>query len=222
MSLKIFITGTDTNIGKTYTSVRLLKALNYHGLKTVGLKPIASGCISKNGHLYNEDALALQDASSIKLTYEEINPFFFTEPVAPHIMAHALGQELNRESVLQKLQRSFEKDADVFIVEGAGGWYLPLNHYETMAEVVKSAGLKVILVVGLRIGCLSHAILTYKAIQEAKIQMLGWIANCMDLEMNKIDENIQTLQRFLNISYLGMIKYKGDIETINISPLMEV
>jgi dethiobiotin synthetase len=220
MALKIFITGTDTNVGKTFISVRLLKALSRQGLKTIGLKPVASGGVQKSGYFYNEDALALQRAASIKLKYADINPFFFTEAVAPHIMAQKVGTRLDVDTIYKKLQVAFTKDADIFIIEGAGGWHLPLNENETMSEVVKKTNLKVVLVVGLRIGCLNHAILTYKAIQQARVPMVGWIANCIDPQMQKVEENMQTLRNFLKIPYLGIINYGDSSETIDINSML--
>src|SRR5262249_50518062 len=150
---KVFITGTDTNVGKTYVSTGLLKAFNQLGYSTLGLKPIASGCDWIDGKLRNSDALALQQASSLKLDYEQINPFAFEPPIAPHIAGNKLGLRLDVKNLTDALQPTLELNADIQIIEGAGGWHVPLNDRESMADLVKHLNLPVILIVGIKLGC---------------------------------------------------------------------
>lgn len=197
--MNIFITGTDTGVGKTYISTRLLKHYNEQGLKTIGLKPVASGCELLNGKLYNDDALALQQAASIKLDYDWVNPFAFEPPIAPHIAAMQENKSITIASLSEKLAPALNTPADVRIIEGAGGWLLPLNERETMADFVAQENFAVILVVGMRLGCLNHALLTAHAMQAANINCLGWIANCIDPNMPYLQENIATLKQRLAI-----------------------
>ena len=198
---KIFITGTDTNIGKTYVSVKLLQEFNQLGLKTIGIKPVATGCI--NG--YNEDALLLQQHSSIKLDYRLINPFAFEPPISPNIAC----TDLTVDKILHSLQEALNTKADIYIIEGVGGWFAPLNIKETMADLVKKIeDIEIILVVGIRLGCLNHALLTYQAIKNANLNIAGWIANIIDPSAQVIDENIDTLKAYITEPCLKVINYE--------------
>lgn len=208
MKHKIFITGTDTHIGKTYISVGLLKLFTQWGYTTLGLKPLATGGIRQNSFLYNADALALQQASSVKLAYYRLNPFCFEPPIAPHIAAASLKKTLSVELLKRKTEYGLYYPVDVCLVEGIGGWYVPLNNLETMADYVISCDLSVILVVGIRLGCLNHALLTYQAIQSKKTMLLGWIANCLNPERNDNEAMIVSLKQWLPIPFLGTVEYK--------------
>lgn len=149
---KIFITGTDTNIGKTYVTVKLLQQFNRQGLKTIGLKPVATGCI--NGQ--NEDALLLQQNASIQVDYSLINPFSFALAVSPNIAC----DNISIEKISYALQKAFKIQADIYLIEGIGGWFVPLNSKKTMADLVKTIEkIEIILVVGIRLGCLNHSLL---------------------------------------------------------------
>jgi dethiobiotin synthetase len=219
--IKLFITGTDTHVGKTYVSVGLLKAFNQHGLSTLGLKPVASGCIVRNNQLYSEDALALQASSSIKLDYRQINPFAFEPPIAPHIAAKQIHHELNLQTLNHHTQSILSSPADVCLIEGVGGWYVPLNNRETMADFVFQHHLMVILVIGIRLGCINHGILTFKAIEREGAPIVGWIANCIQPEMLYCQENIVTLCDWLPIPFLGTVKYQDHPENeIDISHII--
>ena len=209
MPLKLFITGTDTNIGKTYISIGLLNGLNKHGYVTLGLKPIASGCDLIKGKLYNGDALELQKASSFKLKYDQINSFRFKDPIAPHIAAKRHGVELTKEAVIQKLNETFLKLADIDLIEGAGGWAVPLNDNELMADMVLSIGAKVILVIGIKLGCLNHAILTAEFIKNSGVDLVGWIANIINPDMIELDENIMALKQWIKSPCLGIVPFNG-------------
>jgi len=204
---KFFVVGTDTEVGKTYVSTMLLKMFNSMGLKTLGLKPVASASQKINGGLYNEDAFILQQASSLKCDYDLINPFAFEPPIAPHIAADFEQAPLSKKQIIAKIQDAFSLPADVFIVEGVGGWSVPLNNQELMSDVVKALNIPIILVVGVKLGCLNHALLTVEAIRNANIPVAGWIANCIDPDALVIEENIQTLKRMIDYPCLGELKY---------------
>lgn len=208
MSLKLFITGTDTDIGKTYISIGLLNGLNKQGYNTLGLKPVASGCELIDGQFYNDDALALQKASSLKLEYDQINPFRLESPIAPHIAAKHCDVELSKELVTQKLNDAFLNPADIFIIEGAGGWAVPLNDNELMSDMVLSIDAKVILVIGIKLGCLNHAILTAEFIKNSGVSLVGWIANIINPDMIELDENILALKQWVKSSCLGVVPFK--------------
>lgn len=204
MSKTIFIAGTDTGIGKTYATVTLLNALHQKGLSTIGIKPVATGADDDS---HNEDALALKEASSIQLPYHFINPILFQEPVAPHIAAQNENRELSVSALIKSVKPVLEHTYDICLMEGVGGWYVPLNKTETMADFVVATKLPVILIVGIRLGCINHTLLTIKAIQSHGIELMGWIANCIDPTMQYVDENIRFLQNTLKIDFLGRIEY---------------
>lgn len=218
MALKIFITGTDTDAGKTYISTGILNIFNKHNDSTLGVKPIASGCELHNGVLHNADALKLQQASSIKLPYHKINPYAFEPAIAPHIAAQQIHCDLSVNKLIKQTEEALHYPTDLCLVEGAGGWYIPLNDKETMADYVKAAGLTVILVVGVRLGCINHAILTHKAIENNNIPIAGWIANCIIPEREEHDDIILTLKKWLTSPCLGVVghnKHAGDVIHIN-------
>ena len=206
----IFITGTDTDVGKTYISTRLLTTLNLLGYQTVGLKPIASGCIKRHGTLLNEDALALQQAASRKLPLSTLNPYQFLLPIAPHIAANKQGIVLTSQTLQDKLTTGLTTQCDIRIIEGAGGWLLPLNERETMADFVSINHFAVILVVRIKLGCLNHALLTAHAIQHTGLPFLGWIGNCMDEDIPMLHEQIDTLLNWLRPPCLGIIGQHAD------------
>lgn len=184
---KIFITGTDTNIGKTYVSVKLLEEFNNSGMKTIALKPVATGC--SNGK--NDDAILLQKHSSIQLDYSLVNPFAFTPAISPNIAS----SNLTVKNIWNSLQKPLQMAADICIIEGIGGWFTPINAKETMADLVKEFDddIEIILVVGIRLGCLNHALLSCNAIDK----LSGWIANVIDPDMEAIKENIDTLRQYI-------------------------
>lgn len=221
MKIKIFMTGTDTSVGKTYASVALLKKFNAIGRRTVGLKPIASGCQESNGKFYSDDALALQGASSVKRDYDCVNAFAFAKPIAPHLAARAANTVLEKHKILEKINEALETPADVFVVEGAGGWLVPINDYELSSDMVKALNIPVILVVAIKLGCLNHALLTVRAIHQEKIPLLGWIANCTDPTVEVVSENIATLKNWIPSPCLGTLPYGNCPENfITIDPII--
>lgn len=211
----VFITGTDTNVGKTFCTVALLHQLKMKGYKTFGLKPVASGCfLNEEGQLVNEDALAIQKAASIKRDYQIINPISFQEPIAPHIAAKKMGVYLSSRLIIDVITRSIQQEADINIIEGVGGWSVPINDSELMSDVVIKLNFPIILVVGIRLGCVNHAILTAQKIMQNKVTILGWIANCVDNSMLELDENIQSIAEWIPAPCLGIIPYSIESDGI--------
>ncbi len=204
----VFITGTDTNVGKTFCAVALLQQMNMEGYKTFGLKPVASGCfLNDKAQLVNEDALAIQKAASIKRDYQIVNPISFQEPIAPHIAAKKAGVSLSSGSIIDAITRSIQQEADINIIEGVGGWSVPINNYELMSDVVCQLNIPVILIVGIRLGCINHAILTTQNILQCKVPFLGWIANCIDSSMLEKNENIQSIAEWIPAPCLGIVPH---------------
>jgi dethiobiotin synthetase len=196
---RIFITGTDTGIGKTYVSVKLLQSFNRQGLRTIGIKPVATGCVDG----FNEDALLLQQYSSLKENYDLINPFAFSPSVSPNIAS----PNLTVDKILEKLGPTLSIKADVQLIEGVGGWLTPINLKETMADLVCCIeNIEIILVVGLKLGCLNHALMSQKAI--GKIS--GWIGNIVDPNMQAIEENILTLKQYIKAPCIEIIPYGNE------------
>jgi dethiobiotin synthetase len=215
--MKLFVTGTDTNVGKTYVSCGLLKWLNNAGLSTIALKPVSSGCQQSVQGLINDDALALQQAASIHLPLTTINPFAFEPPVAPHIPAEQNNIQLTAQNIVGKCQDALSTPADIHLIEGVGGWFMPLNASETMADVAQQLNAGIIMVVGMRLGCLSHALLTYQAIKQKNCHLIGWIANCIDSDMLFLQENIMMLQQQISAPLMGVVHYQAVVEECLIS-----
>lgn len=206
MSKKIFITGTDTEIGKTLVSTTLMSALRKMKHRVSGFKPIAAGCEYHHGVWGNEDALALQQAANVELSYQDVNPYALPIPSSPHIAAQAEGINID----VQALNRALLKhsaSAEITIIEGAGGWRVPISEQGFLSDWVRQEKIPVIVVVGVRLGCLNHALLTYESIKKDGVKLLGWVANCVDPEFNDIDDNIAFLEQHLPIPLLGVIPY---------------
>jgi dethiobiotin synthetase len=194
-----FITGTDTDIGKTYICQKMLHNYNQQGYKTIGLKPVSSGG--------NSDALILQQAASIKLPIEAVNPFAFIPPIAPHIATKAAGVVLTVDNIYQKIQPLLAQTYDYLIMEGVGGWQVPLNDHETVMDLAKNINFPVILVVGIKLGCINHALLTADSIMGSGVEFAGWIANCLDNKMLEKQANIDYLQNKIVAPMLAIVDY---------------
>lgn len=203
----IFITGTDTNVGKTYISVGLLTFFEKKGFNTIGLKPIASGC-SEDGK--NDDALKLQQAATVFLPYEQVNPFALQQPIAPHLAAKNMGLSLSVNQLNEKMAAALSIATDICLIEGAGGWLIPLNEQETYADYVLSHNMEIILVVGMRLGCINHALLTCQSILQHKGKLIGWVANSRHQIMDHFDENLTTLTHLLPVPHLGTVMPEED------------
>ncbi len=193
-------------------TVGLLKALHQRNLSTLGIKPIASGGQQIKGQVFNEDALALQQASSVQLDYRYINPFSFQAPIAPHIAAANTSTVLTVADITTQLDYAVNYPCDAIIIEGAGGWLVPLNKNETMADIAVHYQCGVILVVGIRLGCINHSFLTYQAIQQTKLSVLGWVANCIDPETLEKNAVIETIKARLNIPLLGIVPFGAEAQ----------
>lgn len=204
-----FITGTDTNVGKTLVAIGLLAAARARGLTTVGLKPVAAGCENTDVGLRNADALLLQSVTSLPLMYEQINPIALEAAIAPHIAAQQEKRTLSADR-LAGFCRSSLNQAEFTVVEGAGGWRVPLNPRETMADLVRILRLPIILVVGVRLGCINHALLTVDAIRYDGLQLAGWVANILDDTMPALAENIESLKQRIPAPCLGVVPLLAD------------
>ncbi len=191
-----FIAGTDTDAGKTHAACQLLRAAQQRGLRTLGLKPLAAGAENTAQGLRNSDALLLQQVSTVQLSYAAINPFCFAEAIAPHIAAEKSGVSLSAKEIAQRIRHTLDNtDFDYALIEGAGGWRVPLNETETLADAVKLLNLPVILVAGMKLGCLNHALLTAEAIKIDGVILHGWVANDFGNPMPYLEENIAALEQ---------------------------
>ena len=203
--MKFFVTGTDTDVGKTLIACGLLHLAREQGLSTLGLKPLAAGAEDSGEGLRNDDAVALQAESSLKPRYSEVNPVVLKAAIAPHIAAAEEGRSLNLDRLAGLVRGQLIKKADFTLVEGAGGWRVPLQGRQTLADLAKLLQLPVILVVKMQLGCLNHALLTAEAIQRDGLALAGWVANTSGEPMLKEDENFQTLEQLLPAPCLGRV-----------------
>jgi dethiobiotin synthetase len=193
-----FVTGTDTDAGKTWACCRLLEQAQANNLSCYGLKPVAAGCEDTDEGLRNDDALHLIAASSIKLPYELVNPVALTAAIAPHIAAADEQRKLSAEQLVGYLRGTLmSHKADLILIEGAGGWRVPLNNREALSRLPQLMNLPVILVVGMKLGCINHALLTMEAIQRDGLKLHGWIANDLGNPMHRLDDNVATLEALI-------------------------
>jgi len=214
MIKKFFITGTDTNVGKTVASSILLKKATSAGYKTAGYKPISSGYQKTSLNFLNNDAFVLQKNSSIILTYQEVNPISFPEHAPPHILSGLQRKNIKKRELSSGLNNLIKK-GNWILIEGIGGWYTPFSYKETLSTWVKKEKLTVIIIVGIKLGCINHAILTEKAIISEKIKCGGWIANNV-LPKDKYNVYyIQTLLNYIKSPLLGIIPHLNNKEKIN-------
>ncbi|MBL8297444.1 MAG: dethiobiotin synthase [Rhodanobacteraceae bacterium] len=209
MTRGVFITGTDTGIGKTQVSVALLHALAAAGVRAVGMKPVASGCEWLDGRWSNEDARALIAASAHAPAYEQCNPYALRDAVAPHLAAAAQGIAIELDP-LQAAYAALAATADCVVVEGAGGWDVPLGPQWMQADIPRRLQLPVILVVGLRLGCINHALLSARAIRSDGCTLLGWIGNAIDATQPLQSANVATLRERLAAPCLGLVGHGSD------------
>lgn len=202
----IYVTGTDTGIGKTLASCALLHALRGQGLRAVGMKPVASGCARIDGAWRNEDALALQAAGEAGIAYADINPFALEHPLAPELAARDAGTEVALPPILDAHAR-LAAQVDALVVEGVGGWAAPLSATLMQADVVRALRLPVMLVVGLRLGCLNHALLSARAILADGTSLAGWIASHVDPAMARVEDNLAMLRERLPAPCWGVLPH---------------
>lgn len=202
----VYVTGTDTGIGKTLASCALLHALRAHGLRVAGMKPVASGCERVDGDWKNADALALQSAGEPGIAYADINPFALEHPLAPELAARDAGVEVELATILAAHARLAEC-VDALIIEGVGGWAAPLSASLMQADLVRTLRVPVLLVVGLRLGCLNHALLSARAIAADGGHLAGWIASHVDPEMERVEDNLAMLRERLPAPCWGVLPH---------------
>lgn len=217
-----FVAGTDTDAGKTVVSAGLLAAANKRGWSTLGLKPIAAGCEETEDGLRNSDALQLQKAASITLPYEQVNPVAFTPPIAPHIAAKEEGRLLSADRISAICKGTLLQPADFAIVEGAGGWRVPLNARETMAHIPKQLNVPVIMVVGIKLGCINHALLTAESIARDGLRLAGWVANQIDPEVSHYADNVSTIRSMLRAPLIAEVPYLEDTSAESVSNYIDL
>jgi dethiobiotin synthetase len=212
-----FVTGTDTDVGKTWIAAGLIRSLQRAGLRTVGMKPVSCGCVETASGPRNEDALILiRHSSEPPPPYERVNRYAFVPPMAPHLAAAAAGVTIE----LAPIRRDFEdlaSGADAVVVEGAGGWYVPLNERETVADLARALALPIVLVVGIRLGCLNHALLSAAAIRSSGLVLAGWMANLIDPHALLIEQNIESLRMRLPAPLLGTVPHMAALDAERIA-----
>ncbi len=206
MSTGLFITGTDTGCGKTEITLGLMHALQQRGERVLGMKPVASGAEPTREGLRNEDALRIQARCSLPTPYERVNPFAYELPIAPHLAAEAAGRPIALEAITAGYHGLAER-ADRVVVEGVGGWLVPLDASSTVADMALRLGVPVILVVGLRLGCINHALLTAESIRHRGVELIGWVGNRVDPQMAASDGNLDTLRARLAAPCLGVVPW---------------
>jgi len=202
----LFVAGTDTGVGKTEVACALLAALGARGLDAVGMKPVASGCVRTPSGLRNADVERLRAASGVRAARRLVNPYAFAPPVAPHIAAAEAGVEIEYARILASY-RALAARADAVVVEGVGGFAVPLGRRADMATLAARLALPVVLVVGMRLGCLNHALLTVEAIGRRRLALAGWVANRVDASMRRFDANVDALSERLGCAPLAVVPW---------------
>jgi len=207
MSPDLFVTGTDTGVGKTLASCALLHRLRAQGLRALGMKPVAAGVEPTPEGPLNADVVALRSASSWPAPPELVNPYCFEAPIAPHLAAAAAGVRIRIEPILHAFE-TLRSSADAIVVEGVGGFLVPLNECEDAGDLAAALALPVVLVVGMRLGCLNHALLTQHAIAARSLHLAGWIASSIDPAMARFQENLAALRERIGAPLLGVMPFQ--------------
>jgi dethiobiotin synthetase len=202
----VYVSGTDTGVGKTLASAALLHAMRARGLRASGMKPVASGCRATGHGLRNEDAETLIAASQPAPDYDDCNPYAFAEPIAPHIAARLAGVAIDPVSI-QAAYARLSAQADRIVVEGVGGWAVPLSERLMQADLIRALDLPVVLVVGLRLGCINHALLSVRAIAADGCALVGWIASAIEPAMPFAEANLHTLTARIAAPLLGVLEH---------------
>jgi len=206
-----FITGTDTDVGKTYVGSLLMRSVALRGKSVVGYKPVSAGCELKDGQWVNDDAQQYHHLSTLPVSLKEVNPIAFEPPIAPHIAAEKVNQTIKVEQLVEGYKALSEYNPDVLITEGAGGWQLPLGNQCYMPALPIATGMQVVLVVGLRLGCLNHALLSAQVIKASGAKFAGWIGNALSEDMPYENENIATLTQELG-QPMGIVPYGENLD----------
>ncbi|VAW92554.1 Dethiobiotin synthetase [hydrothermal vent metagenome] len=221
----IFVTGTDTDVGKTHIALGLMAALQQRGLCVAAMKPVSAGCELGGSEgergLRNDDALQLSAQSSISIPYQTLNPYAFEPAIAPHIAAQAVGVSMQLD-VLRRACTEIESQADVVMVEGAGGWLVPVNARQTLADLAVALGFPVVLVVGVRLGCLNHALLSAECIRARGLTLAGWVANEISTQAVYVEENIAALSQRLQAPLLGRVPFDGQADAARTAASLDV
>jgi len=202
-----FITGTDTGVGKTWASIGLLELFNQQGLTTIAMKPVASGCEQTPEGLRNDDAQLLIQVMTAEASYDEVNPYAYAPAIAPHLAALKVGETIDLDKIIKQANKLSSR-ADRIVIEGAGGWLVPLNSGKTFADLAVALNLPVVLVVAIRLGCINHALLSVESIKQRGLTIAGWIANTGTRgveDCGDIDANIKTLSDRIHAPLLGVL-----------------
>jgi len=206
-----FVTGTDTGVGKTVVSCALLHALRARGMRAVGMKPVASGCERTHAGLINEDVEVLLGASDPAVTREEISIYRFEPPIAPHLAAAQAGVNIDIDAIVRRYHALVAR-FDAVVVEGAGGWLVPLDHARSLADLAQALALPVVLVVGMRLGCINHALLSAESILRRGLPLAGWVANSIDPDMACLQQNVDTLRARIEAPLLRVIPHRASVD----------
>lgn len=217
-----FITGTDTEIGKTTIAAGLLYAARRAGRSTAAAKPVASGCQLTAEGLRNDDALALLAQCTLPLRYDEVNPLAFAPAIAPHLAARDLGVPLDVSALHGAVRAILDKGAEFTLVEGAGGWRVPLGGMATLADLAVALNLPVILVVGVRLGCINHAVLSAEAIIADGLPLAGWVANVVDPHVARLEDNLATLAERLPVPCIGQVPFLPSISSEQVAQHLDL
>ena len=217
MAAGLFVTGTDTGVGKTLIACALLQAFSAAGRASMGMKPVTAG--REGGRFHDVEALIA--AGNVRAPESLVNPYAFDPPIAPHIAARQAGVEIGIDVIVNSY-RELSRLADVVVVEGAGGFMIPLNASQTSADLARELGLPVVLVVGMRLGCLNHALLTRRAIADSGLACAGWVANCILPGMPYLDDNIRALQERLASPLLGIVPHQRDATRHHVAQCLSI
>ncbi|MES9965394.1 MAG: dethiobiotin synthase [Candidatus Sedimenticola sp. 20ELBAFRAG] len=220
MSKGYFITGTDTECGKTEITLGLMQLLQLKEQRVLGMKPVASGAEQAPAGLRNEDAVRIRRQASLSVSYDLVNPYAFEPPIAPHLAAEQAGVEVDFEKI-RLYYRKLSNQADRVIVEGVGGWRVPLNSGQTVTDLAVDLGLPVILVVGLKLGCINHALLTVESIRASGVTLAGWVANVADPLMLEPEGNLDSLKARIDAPLLGFVPRMDQPDAAAIASLLD-
>ena len=214
-----FITGTDTNIGKTAITCSLIAKCIEEGFRAGGMKPVAAGCHIENGYMISDDVKKIIEVSNVDLNIKEINPYSFELPIAPHISFKSNEIDIH---LIKKYLRSFENKMDYLFIEGVGGYAVPLTETFTTADLVENLDIPVILAVGMKLGCINHALLTVESILNKKQKLCGWVANRIDGDMQAYEENFSFLKEKIKAPCLGEVPYFKDFDPYKASKFIDI